>query len=146
MSNLARVFVSALKVGDVLWCSRHDIANGSPHPHVIVAYSEGIFYTVCGTSQMETIERKANLRFNGDFSLFPAVSPSHGNGLTKVTYFDCSVYFEIQEFHLVQEKGRNPNSYNRAGEITYGQYDQLRTALCASATIDICDLLVHQLD
>ena len=132
-------------VGNILWYQNDDIDNPDPHPHVVVAIEENFVYTVCGTSQKATIERKAkNLGLN-DYSLFPCVSPTGELGLTRETYFDCCNYFEIYAPDL-QDKYQSGEEVNISGEIVYSDYEQIRSTLKSNPSIDICDILIHPED
>jgi len=139
---------STLAVGDILWYVNDDISTPTqyPHPHVIVAIDGEWVYTVCGTSQQATIERKIIHLGHQDNSLFPAIAPNHiNNTFTDYTFFDCCDYYEITKSTL-QKKHTNNEIVKCKGKTTYGEYDQIRRALKSNSTIDIIDLLVHEED
>lgn len=135
---------SDIYVGDILWYINDDINNGDPHPHVVVAINEGWIFTVCGTSQQETIERKIKNRCLPDNSWFPVIRPNN-NSLTKDTFFDCCNYFEIHQNDL-QDKFQKGETVRKNGKATYGEYYQIREALKSNPVIDIIDLLIHPED
>jgi len=134
-----------LKVGCILWYWNEDIDNPNAHPHIIVAIEDNVFFTVCGTSQMETVQRKANNLFGGDTSLFPVIRPNTNNKLKKDTFFDCTGYFEISIFTL-RRKYDDGEGANASGKISFGEYEMLRSALKSNPTIDIIDILIHEED
>lgn len=130
-----------LCAGSVLWYVNDDIDNPEPHPHVVVAIHEGFTYTVCGTSQQETIERKAR-NYGLELALFPAIDPHQTNGLRRRTFFDCGNYFEIHT-NVLQDKYQRGEIVDVSGNVSFGEYDQIRRALRSADTMDIGDLLVH---
>ena len=75
MKELAEAFVRNLKVGDILWVIRSEIANGKPHPHLIVGLDEDHIYTVCGTSTKETTESVSRFRMSVHLSFYPCFGP-----------------------------------------------------------------------
>ncbi|MBN8694084.1 MAG: hypothetical protein J0L69_12890 [Bacteroidetes bacterium] len=133
---------SSLKVGDILWYKNIETASSKNpnHPHIIVAIEDDWFYTVGGTSQQETIERK--IKHNGhDHSMFPAFEkPEHG--LRNTTFFDCTQNFEING-RVLKKKYQKGELVKKAGSLTVGEYEQLRLALRKNASCDISDILIH---
>lgn len=136
---------SKIVVGSIIWYINDEIGTPQWHPHVVIAIDEGLYYTVCGTSQQATIERKAkNLKLS-DYSCFPALGPTLENKLSKDTFFDCTDYFEIHE-DVLQDKYERGEGLKVSGCVTYSDYTQIRSALFSSPTLDIGDLLVHPED
>lgn len=134
-----------ISVGSIIWYINDQIDNPEWHPHVVIAIDEGTYYTVCGTSQQATIERKANNLRLPDYSHFPALSPTPANKLSKCTFFDCTDYYEIQEC-VLQDKYQEGEKVKIGGCITYSDYTQIRNALLSTSTMDIGDLLIHPED
>lgn len=146
MKALAVSFVTGLRTGDILWVSRPDIANGDPHPHLIVGIDDEFIHTVCGTTKKETTERVARFRKQGDLAFYPCFGPGGSTGLSDPTYFDCTISYPIRKALIIQEKTSHPKRWGNSGRISFGDYEQVRSALMKSPTIDIKDLLVHEED
>ncbi|HSH67556.1 MAG TPA: hypothetical protein VLB84_17570 [Bacteroidia bacterium] len=129
-------------VGSIIWYTDTGFDSDEWHPHAVIAIDNKICYTVCGTSQKETIQRKARHLNLADYSCFPLVSPTLTNKLSKDTFFDCLDYFEIHLYDL-EDKFESGEGVKVSGKITYSDYTQIRNALRSSPTLDIEDLLVH---
>ena len=132
-------------VGDIIWYVNDEITNPDLHPHVVVAIDENLLYTVCGTSQQATIERKARNLKLPDYSLFPVISPTDENTLKKETFFDCYYPFEIRPSTLMY-KISGGGVVRVGGKINYSEYEQIRSALKKNKTVDFKDLLIHTKD
>lgn len=135
-----------ISVGDVIFYVNSDLIppNEIEHPHIIAAIDGNDIYTICGTSQQETIERLIETR-KLSYDLFPCFGSEKSNGLDKDTFFDCSKSFTIHRYTL-QDKFQKGQVVNKCGKITYAQYDQIRIGLNNSKTCDFLDLLVHPED
>jgi hypothetical protein len=137
----------SLKVGDVLWYVNDDLQNPTEdaHPHIIIGIEDKIAYTVCGTSQEETILRKIKNLKLPDYSLFPALRPNSKNGLKKDTFIDCTVYFSI-DFWCLQDKFQGGEVVKNSHRITLSEFEQIKIALLANKTTDIRDLIEYPSD
>ncbi|MBL7909902.1 MAG: hypothetical protein JNJ41_02460 [Bacteroidia bacterium] len=135
-----------LEIGDILWYRNDDLSHptGDPHPHVIVAIEDDTIHTVCGTSQEQTIERKAQI-YGYSLVLFPAINQTSTNGLTSRTFFDCCDTYEMHRNDL-QDKFQKGEIVKVSGNVTYSEYEEIRIGLKSSGTVDIINILIHPED
>lgn len=138
-----------VEIGAIIWFVNKELEEPTEysHPHIIVAVEDNYVHVVCGTSQQETVERIIK-NFSSPWcnhSCFPAFSSTDITKLSKTTFFNCTTCYDVHMYDL-RDRYENGEDIFIEGKINYGQYDQIRTALKKSPTIDICDLLIHPED
>jgi len=136
---------STLQVGTIFkLCAPELIDTDIPHYFIIVAIDDDDIHMVVCTRQKDKREEYFRLmRF--DLSGLVRIEPNSENGLTEESYVDCNQNHSTTKKALIQKK--EDGLLKWIGEISYNQYDQIRTGIINS-TINFLpkDLLVHPED
>lgn len=131
-----------LIIGKIYKFSSNQINSTDPHMFVYLGNDDGIQYFVCCTSQRPTLD-KLIARYNYCPSTFPPIKPGGKNNLPLDTYINCNEIKMHSNDELITKC--DSNSFREYGELSYGDFLQIRQAISNSTVADklVLQVMIH---